>query len=159
MRQSPFACAQEATFCRNGHSGKDVVKSLFTEACVGLLSLRVGRQKRRPTCRMVGHLKWDPLCECLKASDILLGVLVRKGQGKRAEMLEFLGLRLRWLCEIAHAGCLACSCTNSGGFPARSHVVVILNPQELRQEAGLASRAANANAGAIFLSSGWTAGA
>ena len=52
-----------------------------------------------------------------------------------------MGLRLRWLCEIARAGFLACSCTNSGGFPARSHVVVILNPQQARGRAGIAGRA------------------
>ena len=46
-RLRPLAWAQEATFCRKRQRGKAVVNSLLTEACVGLLSLRVGKQKRR----------------------------------------------------------------------------------------------------------------
>ena len=46
-RLSPLAWAQEATFSRKRLRGKAVVNSLLTEACVGLLSLGVGKQKRR----------------------------------------------------------------------------------------------------------------
>ena len=46
-RARPRAWAQEALFARKKLSGKAVVKSLFTEARVGLLSLLEARQKRR----------------------------------------------------------------------------------------------------------------
>ena len=57
-----------------------MVHSLLTEACVGLLSLSVGKQKRRleqPVA--VDHLQWDPLCDGLEAGNILLGVFSEEG--------------------------------------------------------------------------------